>query len=278
MAPTYEQRGPLMQRLWDQMQIDPGQEASCMAAARRVLANKARYQKVTAKTGVPWWFVGTIHLMESSCDFSTHLHNGDSLRAKTHQVPPGRPPGPPSGPNGYTWEESAIDALTMPGKRFQNVTDWSIAHTLYLLELYNGFGYVRTQDFSPYLWARTTINDGTGKYVRDGVYDPNANADGQVGAAAVLRCLTELDPSIAFGPRPMTEDEVRKTAGVAAGGAIAVGGAIAATTQKPASPAQPESHAGIYLGAALFAALICAVAFAYFRTNRHGTITPRKED
>lgn len=279
MAPTFEQRGPLMQRLWDSMDFDPGQKPSCMAAAKRILTGKTRYSQITAKSGIPWWFVGIIHMMESNCNFGTHLHNGDSLKAKTWQVPAGRPPGPPSGPNGsYTWEESALDALTMPGKKFDKVVDWSVAHVLYLLELYNGFGYVRTADYSPYLWARTTVNDGTGKYVRDGVYDQNANADGQVGAAALLKCLMELDPTVVPGPRPMTPKEIAGTTAAGVGGAVAAGGAIAVTASKPpATTTENDGHIGIYVGAALFGAIVLGTAVLYFRSNRHGGVKPTKE-
>ena len=82
----------------------------------------------------PWYFVGLIHCMEASFDFGAHLHNGDPLSEKTVQVPKGRPApwNPPS-----DWVSSAKDALTYDG--FANVEDWTVSHTLYRLESYNGF-------------------------------------------------------------------------------------------------------------------------------------------
>ena len=40
-------------------------------AARRMVKNKARYQTVEAKTGVPWFFIAAINELESGGDFST---------------------------------------------------------------------------------------------------------------------------------------------------------------------------------------------------------------
>ena len=82
----------------------------------------------------PWYFVGLIHCMEASFDFSAHLHNGDPLSEKTVQVPKGRPApwNPPS-----DWVSSAKDALTYDG--FANVQDWTVAHTLYRLRVLQWF-------------------------------------------------------------------------------------------------------------------------------------------
>lgn len=201
-APTFEQRAALMRQLWDRMDFDPGQKPACMTKARKVFAGKVQYLKVQSATGVPWFWVGIAHMMEGDCNFGTHLHNGDSLKARTVQVPAGRPP---NGNPPFDWYISAIDAVTMPGKRYQSIVNWSLERCLYQWEAFNGFGYVHTDNFTPYLWARTNINDGTGKYVSDGHYNPNANADGQCGAAAILKCLMEIDESVKFGiraPRP----------------------------------------------------------------------------
>jgi len=47
------------------------------------------------------------------------------------------------------------------------------------------------------LWAGTNQYQ-SGKYVRDGVYDPNA-VDSQPGCAGLLMAMMALDPSIRFG-------------------------------------------------------------------------------
>src|SRR5262249_14294857 len=97
-----------------------------------------------------------------------HLHNGDSLRARTYHVPAGRPKrgNPP-----FPWGASAIDALTMTPHELQKVKHWSVERILYETEKYNGWGYLKRGN-SPYLWSWTSEYHG-GKYVRDGVYDPN---------------------------------------------------------------------------------------------------------
>ncbi|WP_246775232.1 hypothetical protein [Bradyrhizobium diazoefficiens] len=49
---------------------------------------------------------------------------------------------------------------------------------------------------SPYLWSGTN-QYRAGKYVRDGVYDPG-KVDPQLGCAALIVALMELDPEISF--------------------------------------------------------------------------------
>ena len=53
--------------------------------------NRGRYEEVQKRLQVPWYFVGIIHSLEGSFNFSAHLHNGDPLRGRTWQVPAGRP-------------------------------------------------------------------------------------------------------------------------------------------------------------------------------------------
>lgn len=152
----------------------------------RISASKPIYQAAGASQSIPWFFVGAVHCMEGGLNFSTHLHNGDPLTARTVKFPPGRPlqPDPP-----YTWDTSAADALAMRG--LGQVTDWTLAGLLFQLESYNGFGY-RTQDppiATPYLWSGS--NQYTkGKFVSDGKYDPNF-VSGQIGAAVLVRRMVE---------------------------------------------------------------------------------------
>lgn len=155
--------------------------------AARILKNKDRYQEVATAVNpaMPWWFVGIIHSLEAGGSFQKHLHNGDSLRARTVNVPKGRPVGsnPP-----FTWFASAYDALTMRGKAYHKQSDWSIARILWRLEGYNGYGYRLYRGIhSPYLWAGTN-HYTAGKYVRDGVWDSNAVST-QSGAAGLMLAL-----------------------------------------------------------------------------------------
>jgi hypothetical protein len=74
--------------------------------------------------------------------------------------------------------------------------DWSIGGTLTKLEEYNGLGYAARGRPSPYIWSGTDQYI-SGKYVRDGVYDPNA-IDSQLGCAGLLMAMMALDPTITF--------------------------------------------------------------------------------
>lgn len=154
--------------------------------AQRAIDNRDHYLKVGEPLGIPWWFIAGIHLLESGFNFTTHLHNGDSLGARTHRVPQGRPR---SGNPPFTWEESATDALEM--EDLHKVSDWSLPRALFRWEAYNGFGYRPRAVPSPYLWSFTTIYS-KGKFVGDGVFSTSAVSK-QCGAAAFLRALADLD-------------------------------------------------------------------------------------
>lgn len=70
---------------------------------------------------------------------------------------------------------------------FHDVRDWSVPHMLYLLEKYNGWGYRMPRLASPYLWSFSNLYT-KGKFVRDGVYDPNAGSK-QRGVALLLKAV-----------------------------------------------------------------------------------------
>lgn len=151
----------------------------------RAIKNKARYETVGEPLGIPWWFIAGLHMMESGFNFRTHLHNGDSLDGRTHRVPPGRPVAAPANGVSYSWEESAIDALRL--KKLNREDNWSLSRTLYRWEKYNGWGYRGNGVPSAYLWSYSSVYK-RGKYIRDGVFDPNAISK-QCGAAVFLKYL-----------------------------------------------------------------------------------------
>jgi lysozyme family protein len=167
----------------------------------KIDANRSTYDKVEAALGVPWYVVGVIHNMESSLNFTTHLHNGDPLTARTVQVPAGRPKlgNPP-----FTWEESAEDALTL--KRLGADTDWTLAGSLYRLEQYNGWGYRlhHPEVLSPYLWSNSNQYT-SGKYIADGTWSDTAVSK-QCGAAVILRRMVEK-LMFEFVDQPLPEDD-----------------------------------------------------------------------
>ena len=176
--------------------IRPERIADANRAAGRVVANAARYQDVSRLLGgmVPWFLVGIIHSLEANFSFTTHLHNGDPLTARTQNVPPGRPA---TGTPPFRWEDSACDALRL--KKLDQVSAWPLAVLLDRLERYNGTGYVSVGINSPYLWSFSQ-HWTTGKYVRDHVFDPQATS-GQCGGAVILKALVARGAVALPGPR-----------------------------------------------------------------------------
>jgi lysozyme family protein len=200
VAPTLAALAGDYQLLFDSCLVRPQRAALANQLAAKIVANRGRYDRVGKPLGIPWYVVGLIHTMESSMDFSRHLHNGDPLTARTTHVPAGRPP---TGDPPFTWEESASDALTLQG--LPRWKDWSVPGVLYKLEAYNGFGYRdhHPDVLSPYLWSFSN-HYTRGKYVADGSFSPTAVSQ-QCGAGVLLKRLTQLgaitEPEL--GPRTL---------------------------------------------------------------------------
>lgn len=171
--------------LWHTMQISEAKIGKIQEQADKVISNKEKYKAIEKLTGVPWYFIGLLHLRESNCNFNTHLHNGDPLSARTVHVPKGFPR---TGNPPFSFEFSAVDALRY--MKLDKVTDWSIANVAFYFEEYNGFGYRPKKVNSPYLWAGTN-HYIKGKYTTDHKYNPNA-VDQQLGVMPILaRILAE---------------------------------------------------------------------------------------
>lgn len=147
--------------------------------------NQERYKRVARAACLPWFAVGIIHGMEAGFNFRGHLHNGDSLKRKTRNIPRNRPTkwNPPN-----SWELSAIDALRYD--KLDNQEDWSLSATLYRWERYNGIRSRMIHKINtPYLWSFSN-HYSKGKYVRDNVWDGNAVSK-QCGAAVMLKVLVD---------------------------------------------------------------------------------------
>ena len=172
------------ENLYNQAKVHSNRLVEIHQALDIYAINKAIYNEVANKTGVPAWVIFCIHYREASNSFSCHLHNGDSLQHRTYHVPAGRPvsSNPP-----FTWVESAIDALVYDG--LTRNTDWSIPSALYQLEKFNGTGYQPKGINSPYIWAGTTEYT-EGKYIADGHYSSSA-VDQQLGCAALIKQLQD---------------------------------------------------------------------------------------
>lgn len=168
---------------WNNMVIT--RSAAVEKAAMTIVANRSRYMEIEKATGVPWKMIGVIHMRESSCNFRTHLHNGNPLTARTYLVPAGRPI---RGKPPFTFEESAIDALTY--QKLNLVKSWPLEQMCYSLEAYNGWGY-RYKGFpSAYLWAGSN-QYVSGKYIADGVWS-DTTVDVQLGVMPMLKRICEL--------------------------------------------------------------------------------------
>lgn len=210
MAWDYESTKAGYEAMWDSAEILDSAHYDLEMIADRILADEERYKDVEADTGVPWFWIAAIHSRESSNDFDGCLANGEEIIGtgeKTTLVPAGMGP--------YeTWEESAIDALEY--QDLLGIDPWDCAQMHLQSELYNGTGYISHEVNSPYVWAGTTHQE-PGKYVADGVWDPNA-WDTQMGVSAIWKKLCERRPdiaeafeteAIAEAPLPPPEEAVR---------------------------------------------------------------------
>lgn len=168
----------------------PTRNLTSIARALVIPSAKSRYLTVASRTGVPWYFIAVVHERESSQDWGASLAQGDPWNKVSVHVPAGRGPF-------ASWEDAAIDALVHCPPYAANNRDWSIGGLLTMLEQYNGLGYAGHGLPSPYIWAGTDQYK-SGKYIRDGVYDPNA-VDSQAGCAGLLIAMMALDKTIDLG-------------------------------------------------------------------------------
>lgn len=211
--PTFEATAAGYRNLWKSMRVT--RVAECDTAARRILAGRSRYQAVERSTGVPWFFIGLLHMRESGCNFAGVLHNGEHILGtprKTRLVPAGRGPF-------TTWEEAAIDALRLKGLHM--VKEWPIERIGYECERFNGWGYLGRVN-SPYVWAGSN-HYSRGKYIADHVFSAT-HVDKQLGTMPVLAALYKMDTEVAkrVGGIGKTARDVTATAG-GGGAVVAVG-------------------------------------------------------
>jgi lysozyme family protein len=232
---------------WAKAHIHPQWQKAIDETADRLTApgNKAKFLAVQQAEGVKWFAVAIIKERESGADpaFKRSIAQGDPWNARSVHVPKGRGPF-------MSWEAAAHDALIDCAPFAGRWRDWSIGGLLTILEKYNGVGYASRGLPSPYIWSKTNIYI-KGKYVRDGVFDPEY-VDQQIGCAALLLAMQKRDPSITFDKpgtpaRPTAEppkaivDAATKNArqvrtGATVGGAAAGGAEASKTgTQVPAA-------------------------------------------
>lgn len=203
-GPPFKDLQPEYKSLFTSCAIASSHQAEMNIAARKILSTdyQRRYRaveedtKVDGRVGVPWFVIGALHYREANLNFMGHLHNGDYLKAKTTDVPIGRPRGPwPPVPwdAESAWRKSAVDALD--GYRTQ--PDWTLERILYNFERYNGWGYrwhttKQHVHRSPYIWNYTNYGT-TGGFPRDHQWDENYVSK-QAGLAAILKTLKLQSP------------------------------------------------------------------------------------
>ncbi|MCC7252974.1 hypothetical protein [Hyphomicrobium sp.] len=185
--PKFEDVADEYRRLFETCQIRSENRSTVQWYVSKITdsARRKSYEDAFIETCVPWYAVAIIHGMECSFDFNSHLHNGDSLKAKTKQVPAGRPNPwlPPS-----DWVSSAVDALRYD--KLHEQADWSLPRMLYRWEGYNGWrSRLLYKINTPYLWSFSN-HYTKGKFVADNKWDPNAVSK-QCGAAVMLKALVE---------------------------------------------------------------------------------------
>ncbi len=192
-APTFAQVKDEYARLWSTMLVKQDRAPTLDYIARRLIAGKARYQTVSAKTSVPWFVIALIHQMECGQDWTANIAQGDPWNRRSVHEPKGRGPF-------NSWEDAAVDALAIDGT--DQVKAWGIERLCYELEKYNGFGSRARGIHTPYLWSYSN-HYTRGKYIADHIWDGNA-VSGQAGAMPILSRMMVQDLSIAFqAPKPV---------------------------------------------------------------------------
>lgn len=145
--------------------------------------NKATYEAISKKTGIPPELIAAIHYRESNCNFNTYFHNGDPLGKPTTHVPVGK----------YfdNFIDSAVDALNdkkaIRDEYGLTADSNDLAAMMAFAERYNGLGYYNKDRVSPYVYSGTNVYT-KGKYVADGKFDPNV-VDKQPGVYLLVNAI-----------------------------------------------------------------------------------------
>jgi lysozyme family protein len=167
-----------------QMRQTPGQQADAARFRQHFTQNRARYDDVSRRTNMPPELIAALHWRESNGNFNTYMHQGDPLGRPAVNVPRNIPVF-------HRWEDSAVHALGMKQNHQQALgltrDNRDMASWASYSEIYNGLGYHNRGMPSPYVYSGTNRYD-RGKYVRDGVFDPNTR-DRQNGVMALVAGL-----------------------------------------------------------------------------------------
>lgn len=168
-------------------------------ACDEILKNVDRYVEASAAISpdpakqVPAALIGALDYRESDCNPRTGLGQGDPWNAKSTHVPKGYGPF-------KSWIEAAVFYIHYDHLD-DNSAPWSMPYACWKGEIWNGFGPRNHGRHTGYLWGCTSIYDG-GKYVADGVWNPNYR-DTQVGIVPIMVRLTQLRPALMIARTPV---------------------------------------------------------------------------
>jgi len=176
---TYEQSRQGYLNLWRKMEVQPGRIKASNNLAETIVHLRSRYFVIQQQTSVPWWFIGLLHMRESSFNFGTYLGDGSNLAGRW-----------------ASFADGAHAALAHEG--FVGVKDWPVSYQLWASEKWNGQGYFALPHVnSPYLWSWSNLYV-RGKYRHDGPGGFDASfVDPQPGVAPVLASLIAISPEVA---------------------------------------------------------------------------------
>lgn len=151
--------------------------------ANEITSERKRYENIAHyfPNPIKWFHIGLLHQMECSLNFHCYLGNGQPYYKKTTKVPKGR--------GAFkSFEAGCIDAIKLDG--LNNIQDWSIGNTLYVLELFNGAGYEKYHNtHSPYIWSGSNWYT-SGYYIADSVYSTTTVSQ-QIGIGLIFKKLVE---------------------------------------------------------------------------------------
>lgn len=180
----------------------PAREHETDAVARKLTKPESllRLRKVFDATKIPIQVQATIGERECGFDFTKNWGQGDSLTRPSTHVPRGRPPlgAPPDDHFPVSWEYACIDAFTVCDRlNVLSVPAWTLAYSCWKWEGYNGFGPRAHGRRTGYVVGGSNLQQ-PGKYVSDGVWDPN-HWDTQLGCLPVAIRMIELVPELSLG-------------------------------------------------------------------------------
>jgi lysozyme family protein len=174
------------------MQINGPISVPATVLANKIAINSGLYGQISTVFNIPWWVVGILHSMESSCDFDTHLANGDPLSADTVDVPAhimaqfAPTLSPP-----FKFVDAAIAAL----KEYKDPSGWGslvitdVPSALKFFDQWNGLGEweMTATPGLPYLFSGSDQYT-CGKFQSDGVWNAS-EVSSQIGAAVIMKAM-----------------------------------------------------------------------------------------